>query len=240
MDAKRIVPELILKDCRIVPGPGPAPDLDPARPADWACLLEQEGADGILFREFPDDPGPAPGARAGWIKDVAANLGVPFALEARLGSLEELEEILAAGADKVILAGGGAGGEALLAAGVQSFGRSRLGAALDVVLGPDGQWLTVPPQGPEERDALAWMAELEQRGAGEILVRTDPEGEETAALFQAAARLSLAVLFRSGADPRLVAEALLHGADGVAYPAFTFAPESWKAALAVHGLALRQ
>jgi imidazole glycerol phosphate synthase subunit HisF len=236
MDAKRIVPELTLRDGKVVPGPGP--DLDPARLADWACHLEQEGADGILFREVPGGSAPAPGTRAGWIREVAGHLGIPFSLEARLWRLEELEEILAAGADKVVLAG--AGDDPLLGAALQAFGRIRLGAALDVVLGRDGQWLAGPDSGPEERDALAWMAELEQRGAGEILVRTAPEGEETAALFQAAARLPLAVLFRSTAGPDLVAEALLHGADGLAYPAFTRTSDEWKTALAVHGLALRQ
>jgi hypothetical protein len=83
------------------------------------------------------------------------------------------------------------------------------------------------------------MAELEQRGCGEILLRTAPGGAASAGLFQAAAQLALSVLCLSPGDETQVAEALLHGADGAALEDPSRTPRQWKQALAVRGLAFR-
>jgi cyclase len=236
MDAKWVIPALTLSCGRVdVPdGTDPSRLLDPARPAPWAWILEREGADGILFRE--GSPG-EPGARCGWIRAVAAALGVPMALEARFQAWADLAAILEAGADRVFLAPSGALEDPLLVTAVGTFGRDRVGVALDVRLEGEGRWRV--GEGPVARDALEWMDELEQRGAGALLVRAEPEGAAPA-LFQAAARLSLTVLFQTAAAPSLAAEALLHGADGVVYPAQACPAHQGKAALASHGLAVRQ
>jgi hypothetical protein len=52
--------------------------------------------------------------------------------------------------------------------------------------------------------------------------------------------LPLAVVFRSDGDPLRVAVALLHGADGAAYPAGLRSAAEWKTLLAGQGLTLRQ
>jgi len=226
MDAKRIIPVLQVRAGRVAGG----------HPADWACRLELEGADGILFQEAEGDAG-----RTGWIREVAGSLSVPFALEAPLRGRAELEEALEAGVDKLVLAALSASADPLLDGAVRAFGRSRISVAVHALLAPESAlspWrvdLTDPAEG---RDALAWMRELEQRGAGEILLRAEPEGE-AAALLLGAARLALPVLFLCSGELAAMAEALLHGADGVAVPAAAGSPRQWKAALAVHGLVLR-
>jgi cyclase len=236
MDAKRIVPMLQLQGGKVVAGPDFLPPLDPGRPADWACRLELEGADGVLFRETED----AQGDRAGWIKEVAGSLAIPFSLEAPFRSCAELEEALEAGADKVILTAPAASEDPILAAAVRNFGRCHVAVAVNAVLAEGSRWRVELADQPEGRDALAWMVELEQRGAGEILLRATPEGEACAALCQATARLALAVLFRSSGDAAQAAAALLHGADGLAFPAATGSSRQWKTALGAHGLPLRQ
>ncbi len=236
MDAKWVIPALTLSCGRVaVPdGADPSRLLDPARPAPWAWVLEREGADGVLFRER--SPG-EPGARCAWIRAVAAALGVPMALEARFQGWADLAAMLEAGADRVFLAPSGALEDPLLVPAVRAFGRDRVGAALDVRLEGEGRWRV--GEGSAARDALEWMDELEQRGAGALLVRVEPEGAAPP-LFQAAARLSLTVLFQTAAAPALAAEALLHGADGVVYPAQACPAHQGKAALASHGLPVRQ
>jgi hypothetical protein len=83
------------------------------------------------------------------------------------------------------------------------------------------------------------MAGLEQAGCGEILLRATPGGPDSAALIQEAARLSLTVLVLCPASDALAAEALLHGAEGLAVADPARSPRQWKQALAVHGLTFR-
>jgi hypothetical protein len=208
MDAKRIMPIITVQAS--------------------ACRLELEGADGILFR----DTGAAPGGRAGWIRELAGSLSIPWMLEAPFRDWAELEEALEAGADKVVLAGFPE--DPLMSAAVHRYGRSRVAATLPVVLA-GARW-QVAPEGPE---ALDWMTGLEQRGCGEILLRATPGGAASADLFQRAARLALSVLCLCPGDQILAAEAMLHGADGIAYADLAQSPMQWKQAIAVRGLAFR-
>jgi cyclase len=228
MDAKRIVPVLQVDAGQIV-----VPEATAGEPAAWACRLELEGADGVLFREV----GPADAERTHWIRQVAGSLSVPFALEAPFLDLTQVEQALEAGVDKVVLGPAAAGGR-LLQAAVQAFGRTHVAVTGQAVL-VDGRWRVELEDQPQGRDALAWMVELEQRGAGEILLRTAPETEAIGGLFQGAAGLALSVLFLVSGDEAMAAEALLHGADGVAFPALVRTARQWKAALAARGLSVR-
>jgi imidazole glycerol phosphate synthase subunit HisF len=225
MDAKRIIPVLQVRAGRVAGG----------HPADWAGRLELEGADGILFHETEGGAD-----RAGWIRDVAASLSVPFVLEAPLLGRAELEEALEAGVDKVVLPARTAAPDPLLEGAVRAFGRSRIAVAVQARQGGPAAapWRVELADQPEGCDALDWMRELEQRGAGEILLRAEPEAE-AGVLLQGAARLALPVLFLCSGEPAAMAEALLHGADGVAVPAAAGSPRQWKAALGTHGLTLR-
>ena len=126
MDAKRLVPVLRILGHQVVAAGGPAGNRGLGLPADWARRLELEGADGILFQDL-DRPDPAGGqGRAGWLREVASALFIPFALEAGFGGWEDLAAALAAGVDRVFLP---VGSDALLAAAASRFGRTRVGVA---------------------------------------------------------------------------------------------------------------
>lgn len=221
MDAKRIIPVVRVQGGRVAGG------AFEGRPVDWACRLELEGADGILFQSDT-------ASELDWIRTAAGSLSVPLSLEAPFNSWAELEAALEAGADRIILAPPAA----MLNAAAQTFGRCHVAVAVEAVLIESG-WRVQLPFEPGWRDAMDWMRELEQRGAGEILLRTNPEGEAGAVLFQEAAGMALAVLCLSSGDENQAAEALLHGADGVAFPAGAWTPRQWKTALGAQGLAVR-
>ncbi|BDU71736.1 HisA/HisF-related TIM barrel protein [Mesoterricola silvestris] len=114
MDARRVVPTLLVQEGRVV---DPADAADLGAPADWARRLELEGADGILFVERGRR------LRRGWMLDVARTLFIPFALEASFADAGEIREALEDGADRVVLGDL----EALEAA---RFGRARVTALL--------------------------------------------------------------------------------------------------------------
>jgi len=232
MDAKRIIPVLEVCNGRIAAAGS-------AHPAEWAVSLEREGADGIIFRETVEaGPGPLAPPRAGWVRDVAGALSIPFALEVAFHGLEDLEAVLEAGADRVLLRPAMISAPTLAGA-ARTFGRAHLGVVLRADLTPENGWRMVLAGGPGERDAQAWMAEMEQWGASEILLEAGPEGAAIGTLFQGAARLALSVLYQCAGESGRVADALLNGADGVAFPAGTRSPEQWKSLLRPHGLTLR-
>ena len=131
MDAKRIIPVLQVRDGQVASAEGPVPA------STWARRLELEGADGILFRV-------GAGSGAQWIREVAGTLSIPFTLEAPLRDWAELEEILEAGADKVVLSASVAAEDPLLAAVVGAFGRSHVAVAVNACLAADGRWLVDP------------------------------------------------------------------------------------------------
>lgn len=215
MDAKRIIPILQVQ----------AGSCGGSTPEQAAGRLELAGADEILFQAGPEP--------ADWVAEVAAALFIPFAVERDYRTLAELEAVLEAGADKVVLASD-ALGLRLLAPAVRRFGRCRLTVAVDAFLNPDGRWLATLPEAGE-REALAWLMELGLLGAGEILLRAQaPAGE----LFMRAAQLAKPILCRCGEDLEAGGNALLHGADGLVYsgPA---SPAEIKAGLQGQGLALR-
>ena len=215
MDAKRIIPVLDLADGRVAGGVA-------ADPAESAGRLALAGADGILFREVTAG---GQAERLAWVRAVAGTLFIPFALELPVVRMADLEALLEAGADKVVL---GAGGATLLEAAAARFGRAHVAVALEASPGP-----------VDTGSLVARMTELAQMGAGEVLLRADRVAA-LGALFQRAAQLPLAVVFRSDGDPLRVAEALLHGADGVTFPAALRPASEWKTLLAAQGLTLRQ
>jgi imidazole glycerol phosphate synthase subunit HisF len=230
MDAKRIIPVLQVRDDHVVDGTG----ASLGHPAERAGRLEQEGADGVIFQAW----GGAGLGRAAWVREVAGSLFVPFAVEAAFAGLEELDALLAGGADQAILPSVAAG-DTLLAEAALRFGRCHVAAAVTAQAVGD-RWRVTPAGAGEGWDALAWMAELEQRGAGEILLQLAPAGAGAESLFQGTARLALPVLFRSAGGEAEWAGAMLNGADGIAFPAELRSAGACKSALAVHGLSLRQ
>lgn len=222
MNAKRLIALLTVVHGRVVDGQDPAQDR--GTPAAVAGRLELEGVDGILFTA-PLDPHPA---RAPWLREVAAALFLPFGLEAPIQDPAALGAALAAGVDRVVLGPGGADLE-LLPALVAAYGRGRATVAVDAELTAQG-WRS------EGRDALAWMGELGERGAGEILLRAQGSGEALAELARGTAHLPLPVLFR--ATPEAAAEALLHGLGGLVCP-MAVSPAALKAGFAREGLTFR-
>lgn len=219
MDAKRILPILNLASGT------------PATP-EAVGRLELAGADEILLREGPDAP-----RDRGWLRAVARSVFIPVVLEGAFADLAEVAQALESGADRVILAPDAAS-LALLTPAVRAFGRTRLGVAVNARATSTGWRVAGLPQDPE-RAVVDWMRELEQLGAGEILLEAGNGQEAAGDLFGAAAHLALPILCRCGPDAWSVGtEALLHGADGVAFSG-SRSPAEFKAALADLGLALR-
>ena len=216
MDAKRIIPQVQVRSGQITPGP--------AAPAAWARRLELAGADEVLFLE--SDP-----LDRAWVREVAGALFIPFTVGCAAWTDGDLAELLEAGADAVLVQAGAADLPRL----AQRFGRNALRVAVTLTWVAAQGW-----RAPDGQDALAWLTELGQAGAGELQVAVDAaQLPGLAALCEGAARLPMPVLVQVS-DWDQGQEALLHGADGIAYPEALGAPAEGKALLEAAGLVVRR
>lgn len=135
MDAKRLIPELTVRQGRAV-DPATGADLGPA--VDRARQLELVGADEVMVRSL-DLPDPA------WLEELARRVHLPLALAAPFEDPAGVSEALARGADRIVLplldlgVLGGAGRGRIIAragaaGGLEALRRARMEGAGEVLL----------------------------------------------------------------------------------------------------------
>jgi len=183
---RRIIPCLDLKDGRVVKGTNFIGLRDAGDPVELAGRYNEQGADEVVFLDIT-----ASKEKRGIIVDViqraADQLFLPLTVGGGLKSLDDIQQILRAGADKVSLNTSAVHDPSLLTRGAEAFGTQCMVCAIDVrrnttpnekaipVILPDGSrcWYEVVIYGgskPTGIDAVAWAKEAEERGAGEILL----------------------------------------------------------------------
>ena len=183
---RRIIPCLDLKDGRVVKGTNFLGLRDAGDPVELAERYNEQGADEVVFLDIT-----ASKEKRGIIIELSnAQLDQPFlplTVGGGLRSLDDIQQILRAGADKVSLNTSAVHDPNLITRGAESFGTQCMVVAMDVrrnfspnpgavpVTLADGStcWYEVVIYGgskPTGRDAVSWAKEAEERGAGEILL----------------------------------------------------------------------
>jgi cyclase len=195
MLAKRIIPCLDVKEGRVVKGVRFVDLRDAGDPVAQARVYDAERADELVFLDIT-----ASHERREIVRDmvrrVAEAVFIPFTVGGGLSTVEEIREILAAGADKVSINSAAVRRPALIEEGARRFGSQCMVVAIDAKrLANDAEqlqrWEVYVHGGrrPTGRDAVAWAREAEARGAGEILLTSmDADGTQAGydvALLQA-------------------------------------------------------
>lgn len=183
---KRIIPCLDLKDGRVVKGTHFVELRDAGDPVQLAQRYNEQGADEVVFLDIT-----ASKEKRGTIIDVikraADQLFLPLTVGGGIRSLDDIQQILRAGADKVSVNTSAVHDPNLITRGAKSFGTQCMVVAVDVrrnySLNPEGTpvtlhdgttcWYEVVIYGgskPTGIDAVRWAQEAEARGAGEILL----------------------------------------------------------------------
>ncbi len=141
---------------------------------ELAARYRDEGADELVFYDITASP-EGRSVDRGWITRVARLLDIPFCVAGGIRSVSEAEQVLGAGAEKVSINSPALADPDLIDALSERFG------AQCVVVGIDSQTLTdgyrvqqftgdTARTRDAGRDTLAWVAEVQQRGAGEIVL----------------------------------------------------------------------
>ncbi|HHV55552.1 MAG TPA: imidazole glycerol phosphate synthase subunit HisF [Firmicutes bacterium] len=198
MLAKRIIPCLDVKGGRVVKGTHFVELRDAGDPVELAAYYDREGADELVFLDIT-----ASAERRRTIIDLARRVAeevfIPFTVGGGIGSVEEIREILLAGADKVSINTAAVQRPELISEAAELFGSQCIVVAIDarrrrpepeqVQVQTRDQWQNEGPAPPRFEvvihggrtptglDAIRWAQEAERRGAGEILLTSmDTDG----------------------------------------------------------------
>ena len=141
---------------------------------ELAARYRHEGADELVFYDITASPEGRSVDRQ-WVKRVARVLDIPFCVAGGIRSVADAEEILNAGAEKVSINSPALANPALIDALSDRFGAQCVVVGIDSRLAEEGyrayQFTGDPNRTRESgRDVLEWVKEVQERGAGEIVL----------------------------------------------------------------------
>ena len=210
MLARRVIPCLDVDKGRVVKGTKFLNLTDEGDPAELAERYAHEGADEIVFLDIT-----AAHERRGTMLDVvrrtASRAFVPLTVGGGVRSVEEMRDVLRAGADKVSFNTAAVATPELLTACAARFGSQAVVCAIDArrlpgLPGSDPRWEVVTHGGRNatELDAVEWARRVVALGAGELLVTSmDRDGTrsgfDTELLLAIATRVRVPVIASGGA-----------------------------------------
>lgn len=178
MLAKRIIPCLDIKGGRVVKGVNFINLRDAGDPVEQARIYDQMGADELVFLDISATPeGKATTIKM--VRQVADQVFLPLTVGGGIRMLEDIRRILLAGADKVSINSAAVKRPDLLREGAERFGSQCIVLAVDAKSQPDGNWEVYVSGGrrPTGIDALEWIKQGVELGAGEILLTSmDADG----------------------------------------------------------------
>ena len=196
MPAKRIIPCLDVTDGRVVKGVRFVELRDAGDPVELAAYYDRAGADEVVFLDIT-----ASSDDRKILLDVVARTAdqvfIPLTVGGGVRSVEDVQELLSHGADKVSVNSAALADPSLLTRCAEVFGSQCVVLAIDARRREDGSSWEVCSHGgrrPTGRDALAWAAEGERLGAGEILLTSmDRDGTHDGYDLELTAAISSAV-----------------------------------------------
>lgn len=180
MLTKRIIPCLDIKDGRTVKGVNFVGLRDAGDPVELAQRYTEEGADELVFLDITATKEKRKTLVA-LVKDIAAHINIPFTVGGGIKSVDEIEDILKAGADKVSLNSAIVHDPGLITRASDAFGSQAVVAAVDAKRTGD-HWEVYVSGGskPTGLDALEWIQKTEKLGSGEILLTSmDRDGTKS-------------------------------------------------------------
>jgi cyclase len=141
---------------------------------ELAVRYRDEGADELVFYDITASPQGRSVDRE-WVSRVARVLDIPFCVAGGIRTVQDAEQILNAGAEKVSVNSPALANPCLIDALSARFGAQCVVVGIDsqlTALGYRAYQFSGDPQRTQEsgRDVLSWVREVQERGAGEIVL----------------------------------------------------------------------
>jgi cyclase len=247
----RVIPTLLWKQFGLVKGIGfnswrrvgsvlPTVKVYNQREVDELILVD------IMAHESPDDPD------FEFIDELVGDCFVPLTVGGGITRIDHVQRLLRAGADKICVNTANYSNLELIGEIAKRYGVQCVVASIDVRKLQSGGWECFSNAGKTAtgRDVVAWAKELENRGAGEILVTSierdgTMQGYDLPLIAAVTEAVSIPVIAAGGAGnyQHLIDAVVQSGASAVAATSiFQFTeqtPAKAKAAMAAAGIPVR-
>ena len=168
---KRIIPCLDVKNGRVVKGINFVNLVDAGDPAEQAKFYSENGADEICFLDIT-----ASNENRKIILDVVKKTSekcfVPLTVGGGVRSLNDISNLLSSGADKVSINTAAVNNKTIVKEAAENFGSQCTVIAIDAKKVSENKWevFTNGGRNPTGKDAIIYAKEVEDLGAGEILL----------------------------------------------------------------------
>lgn len=217
--AKRIIPCLDVKNGRVVKGVNFVGLKDAGDPVEIAKRYNEEGADELTFLDIT-----ASHEQRGTIVDivekVAREVFIPLTVGGGIRTLEDIYRLLNVGCDKVSINSPAIANPQFINESSKRFGSQCIVVAIDAKK-TGNSWNVYINGGRIDTgiDALSWAKEVQERGAGEILLTSmdcdgSKSGYDIALTSKMSQMLGIPVIASGGAGTmEHIKDAFVHGAD---------------------------
>jgi len=174
MLAKRVIPCLDVKDGRVVKGVRFVDLRDAGDPVEAALAYDTQGADELVFLDITASH-EARATMLDVVRRTAEGIYMPLTVGGGIRSIDDVRQLLRAGADKVSLNTAALERPVLVREAAERFGSQCIVVAIDARREGRGtlqRWGVYTHGGrrPAGRDAVRWAREVVELGAGEILL----------------------------------------------------------------------
>lgn len=174
----RIIPRLDIKGPNLVKGIHLEGLRVLGKPYDFARQYYENGADELLYMDVVASLYNRNSLHEIIVK-TAREIFIPLTVGGGLRSLEDIRQVLRAGADKVSVNTAAIKNPKLIQEASRKFGSSTIVVAIEAIRQPDGRYLAYTDNGREYTgmEVLEWAKKAESLGAGELLLTSvDREG----------------------------------------------------------------
>ncbi len=167
---KRIIPCLDVEKGRVVKGVNFVGLIDAGDPVEIAKRYSEEGADELTFLDIAASYEKR-STTVDMVEKVAKEIAIPLTVGGGVQKLEDIEKLLSVGCSKVSINSAAVNNPKFINEAAARFGSERIVVAIDVKK-VDGSWGVYINGGRIDTgiNVLIWAKELEERGAGEILL----------------------------------------------------------------------
>jgi len=176
----RVIPCLDVADARVVKGVNFLNLRDAGDPIELAAKYYEDGADELTFLDVHATVDNR-STMYDLVTKCAEQVFIPLTVGGGIREVDDVARLLGAGADKISVGSAGISNPALLSAIAERFGNQVLVISLDLKRSPntDSGFVVTTHGGRNETDldALKWVKQTIELGAGELLVNSiDADG----------------------------------------------------------------
>ena len=170
MLAKRIIPCLDIKNGETVKGVNFLDVKEVGNPVEMAIRYSQQGADELVFLDISATEERRK-TLIPLVREIARHINIPFTVGGGINALENVEELLKNGADKITINSASLSNPKLITDVAKRFGSQCMVVAIDTkVVQNQNKVYSNGGKIETEKELFSWAKEVENLGAGEILL----------------------------------------------------------------------